>query len=219
MRPRICGVITGNDPLVIAAAEPLADLFEVRIDLIGQTWPEAARGLKKPWIATNRLAAEGGRWRGGEAERIAELMKALNMGASIVDLELSTPGLEKAIVAVKEKARCLVSHHDFMVTPSMEKLKSIIERQIAAGADICKLVTSPGGVGDNLTLLSLYVEFPGHSIVAFAMGETGTLSRVLAPLAGAEFTYAALGTGKESMPGQLNVEQLARIYRSLKAQD
>ena len=59
-RPRICVAVTGPDMAAIEAAEPLADLFEVRIDLIGEGWQEVARRLKKPWLACNRREAEGG---------------------------------------------------------------------------------------------------------------------------------------------------------------
>jgi 3-dehydroquinate dehydratase-1 len=61
-RPRICGVVTCHDEAAIAGAAPVIDLFELRLDLVGPRWPETARLLTKPWIATNRLAAEGGKW-------------------------------------------------------------------------------------------------------------------------------------------------------------
>ncbi|MEL7562715.1 type I 3-dehydroquinate dehydratase [Dehalogenimonas sp. 4OHTPN] len=215
MRPKICGVIAEDEARAIAAAEPLVDLFELRIDLVGQTWPAVAHTLTKPWIATNRPRAEGGRWDGGETDRQSELLKALSLSAAIVDVELAAPGLDILVGAVKKKARCLVSHHDFAATPPLEELEIIIERQIAAGADICKVVTTAASLDDNLKLLKLYAKFPGRKIIAFAMGPAGVLSRVLAPLAGAEFAYASLLGGKESAPGQLSAARFDEIYRLL----
>ncbi len=212
MKPKICAVITSSDEAAVAAAVPLVDLFEVRIDLFGEGWPEVARKLKKPWIATNRLPAEGGRWQGSEINRTKELLKAVDLGAAIVDLELATPNLIKTVKAIKKKARCLISHHDLNSTPSLDDLKEIINLQLDSGADICKLVTTANCIEDNLNLLRLYCEFRGQTLVAFAMGEAGVLSRVLAPLAGAKFTYASLQTGKQSAPGQLTAVQLAEIY-------
>ena len=216
MKPAVCIVITSADMAVIEAAAPLADLFEVRIDLIGDTWPEVVRKLDKPWLACNRLAAEGGAWRNTEALRKEELLKALSMGATIIDLELATPNLAKMVDIVKKKTRCLISHHDFETTPSSGELKSIIGRELAAGADICKLVTTAHNTEDNLRLLKLYDEFEGCRLVTFGMGEAGILSRILAPLTGAEFTYAAMETRKQSAPGQLTAAQLVEIYRLLK---
>jgi len=217
MKPKICAVINNPDEGAIAAAEPLADLFEVRIDLIGDGWQLIAGKLIKRWIATNRLATEGGQWKGTENERLEELLKALDLGASIIDLELATPDLFKMVQKVNTKARCLISHHDFKRTPPLEDLKEIVRRQLGAGADICKLVTTARSNDDNLRLLRLYREFAGHKLVAFAMGEAGILSRVLAPLAGAEFTYASLETGEKSAPGQMTVTQMAEIYGLLKS--
>ena len=54
--PKICLAITGNDIKAIKQVEPLVDLFEVRIDLIGDAWQELVKHLKKPWIACNRCA-------------------------------------------------------------------------------------------------------------------------------------------------------------------
>ena len=216
MKPAICGVITEDDREVISAAEPLVDLFEVRIDLIGERWPEVAQELTTPWLACNRLAAEGGRWVGTEARRQEELLKALGLGASIIDLELATPDLARLVEAVKKKARCLISFHNFSATPPIEELEGIIKHQLAAGADICKLVTTASSIDDNLRLLRLYGKFGSQKLVAFAMGELGVLSRTLSPLAGAEFTYAALVADRQSAPGQMTVAQLTEIYRLLK---
>lgn len=216
MKPAVCTVITQADMTAVAAASPLTDLFEVRIDLIGEAWPEVVRKLDKPWLACNRLATEGGIWRGTEAQRKEELLKALHLGAAIIDLELATPNLRKMVEIVKKKARCLVSYHNYESTPSPAELKSIVGRELAAGADICKLVSRANLFEDNLNLLRLYQEFQGCRLTVFGMGETGMLSRVLAPLAGAEFTYAALESGRESAPGQLTAVQLAEIYRLLK---
>jgi 3-dehydroquinate dehydratase I len=216
MKLRICGVITEPDEAAIRAAAPLVNLFEVRIDLIGPDWPAIVENITKPWIATNRLATQGGKWQNSESSRLEELLKALDLGASIVDLELVTSSVGEMIAAVKKKARCLVSHHDFVGTPSPEVLPFLIKRLLAAGADICKLVTTANSVDDGLNLLKLYDQFPDNSLVAFAMGEPGAVSRVMAPLCGAEFTYAALDSGTPSAPGQLTVSQLAGIYRRLR---
>ena len=37
-KPRICAVIINNDIKAVRHIEPLADLFEVRIDYIGYGW-------------------------------------------------------------------------------------------------------------------------------------------------------------------------------------
>ena len=61
---------------------------EIRLDYLEEPAPDLQklfRSLPGPVIATNRLAAEGGRWTGTEAGRLALLEKALNLGSVEVD--------------------------------------------------------------------------------------------------------------------------------------
>lgn len=211
-RPKICAVLVTEGLEAIKATEPLVELFEVRIDLIGDGWQQVARQLKKPWIACNRRAAERGSWRGNEAGRIEELVKATEMGASIVDIELETDNLTEAITVIKKKAKCLLSYHEMEKTPSLDKLKGIVNRQLEAGADICKVVTTAQSFEDNLTVLQLIADFPQIKIVSFAMGPLGLASRTLCPLVGGEFTYASAEQGKESASGQITANNLRIIY-------
>ncbi len=211
-QPEICAVLTTDDPAAITAAEPFAGLFEVRIDLIGEGWRKLAERLTKPWIACNRRAAEGGSWRGSEADRTRELETAVELGAIIVDIEMETENLAEAMPLIQGKAKCLLSHHDFAETPPIEKLKEIVSQQIAAGADICKVVTTASRFQDNLTILRLITDFPDTRIVAFAMGPLGTASRIFCPLLGGDFTYASTEQGKESAPGQITADSLRKLY-------
>lgn len=209
---RICAVITDKKQNIPQIAG-IADLFELRIDLIGEGWEECAVKLPKAWIACNRRKEEGGNWRGSEQRRIEELLKALPLGAAIVDIELETDGLDKIVAVIKQKADCLISYHNINETPSFDALKDIVARQLEAGADICKVVTFANKDEDNFTVLRLIPQFPGKRVIAFAMGEKGLASRILCPIIGGDFTYAAIEKGAESAEGQLTVEELHQIYR------
>ena len=212
-KPRICAAIIKDDLSAIRKVEPLVELFEVRIDLIGGGWPNLAKQLRKPWIACNRMSDEGGRWQRDEAGRIEELIRAVELGANIVDIELRTKNLETAIPLIKKRARCLVSFHELKKTPPLNRLKEIVQRELAAGADVCKVITTAQSFEDNLTTLKLIAEFPEVKIVSFAMGSLGFTSRVFCPLVGGNFTYASIGEGKESAPGQITVSHLTKIYQ------
>jgi len=214
--PRICAVIVNNDLKAIKEVEPLVDLLEVRIDLIGDGWQELVKQFKKPWIACNRSLEEGGRWEGNEARRIERLLQAVELGADIVDIELRTRNLEKIIQLIKKRAKCLLSFHDLEKTPPLEEMKEIVQRQLKAGADICKMITTAQGFEDNLTVLKLISEFPTTRLISFAMGPLGFMSRVLCPLIGGDFTYASIEKGKESAQGQITVRDLTKIYEMVK---
>ena len=217
-KPKICATIVENHMASIKEIEPLVDLFELRIDLIGDAWQEVAKEVKKPWIACNRPAEEGGQWKNSEARRVEKLLHAIELGASIVDIELTTKNLENIVPAIKKRAGCLISTHDLDKTPPLDEVKAIITRQLKAGADISKVVTTARSIEDNWVLLEAVTAFPGSQIVSFAMGPLGVLSRVLAPVAGGYFTYASIETGKESAPGQVTVKELIKLYEMMGAE-
>jgi len=215
-RPRICAVIVSDDIKAVREVEPFVELFEVRIDLIGDRWQELVEHLRKPWIACNRSAGEGGSWRGNEQGRIGELIKAAGLGADIIDIELGTEKLSQVVQLVNKKSKCLLSFHEMKATPPLDRLKKIVQRQLEAGADICKVITTARSLEDNLTVLRLIAEFPKARIVSFAIGSLGLASRVLCPLVGGDFTYASIERGKESASGQITARELRKLYEMVR---
>lgn len=211
-KPEICVAVVNSDMEAVKKVEPLVDLYELRIDLVGGGWREVARHLGKPWVACNRRAEEGGGWGGSESERMAELLSAVELGASIIDVELGTMGVASVVGKIKGKAECLISYHNLKETPSLGEMRGIIKRQIAAGADICKVVTTARSFSDNIAVLQLIRDFPEIKVISFAMGDPGKISRVLCPLVGGYFTYASVEEGSESAAGQVTVGDLRKIY-------
>lgn len=209
---KLCASIINTDIASVKKIEPIVDLFEVRIDLIGDGWIEVARQLNKPWIACNRMVEEGGKWDGNEARRIERLLQAIEMGAKIVDIEYNAKNVDNIIRLIKKRADCLLSFHDFQKTPSFDVLKQIVNKELKAGADICKIVTTAQTFEDNLAVMKLFSAFPDVKMVAFTMGTQGFISRIMAPLIGAYFTYGAVRKGVESAPGQLPVSEMLMIY-------
>lgn len=214
-RPKICTAIVNRDLAAVRGIEPITDLFEVRIDLIGDGWQGLAKELNKPWIACNRCAEEGGGWKGDEASRIETLLQAIELGADMVDIELRTRNLASAVQRTENRVKCILSFHELERTPTLEEMKETVNRQLEAGADICKVATTAQRFEDNLTVLQVITEFPKTRIVSFAMGPSGLTSRILSPLIGADFTYASIEAGRESAPGQLTVRDLRKIYEMI----
>jgi 3-dehydroquinate dehydratase type I len=100
-------------------------------------------------------------------------------------------------------------------TPPATELRRIIENEIAAGADICKIVTTAHNFDDNINIMGMISEFRPADVVALAMGPRGQMSRILCPLCGGAFTYAAAIEGTQSAAGQFTVSQLRRIYEMM----
>ncbi|MEM2575733.1 MAG: type I 3-dehydroquinate dehydratase [Sulfolobales archaeon] len=212
VRPLICASLTKPEDVEIACT---ADLVEVRIDILGSRWSEVISGLNRPWIACNRRFDEGGLWRGDEVGRIRELIKAINLGAKFVDIEFTTPDVREHIKRFKSGgAVVIVSKHITTHTPDLISLKTLVSNMVNLGADVWKVATKANNLLDNLVLLKLIKESPTPGI-SLAMGELGTLSRVLSPLVGGFLTYASVRRGAESAPGQLTLNEIKEIYKLL----
>jgi 3-dehydroquinate dehydratase-1 len=195
---------------------------EVRLDYLEERDPDLPRlfrGLPGPVIATNRLAAEGGRWPGSEADRRRRLEEALALGVTCLDVELATNAAWRREVAAQQgKTKLILSWHDFAGTPEQSRLDAVLEEMLAAEADILKIVTLAQQPEDNLRVLSLIprAQAHGREIIAFCMGPAGKWSRVAAPLLGSWLTFAPFSKAGASAPGQLPVNDLKRVWRTLK---
>jgi 3-dehydroquinate dehydratase I len=218
-KPMICLSLVNSNPEAVRQIEKEVDLFEVRLDILGDEWRKVTRVMTKPWIACNRSRDQGGWGDFNTGIRIEGLLEAGKAGASIIDLEYASSELVDVVAYIKKHSQCLLSFHDLESTPPLDTLVKKVEGQIKAGADICKIVTTAVKFEDNLTVLTLPALFPGVKMIAFAMGEAGKLSRVLSPLCGGYFTYACLEEGQESAAGQISVRELKEIYRCLKTVD
>lgn len=214
-KPKICAVVVSDDLEAVKRAEVLADMLELRMDLVGAGWQELARHLHKPWIATMRDSAHRGKFVGSEEERLDQLIQAVILGANIIDVEIDCPALGDLAQSIKGRAKCMVSYHNWDGTPPLEQLSGTVQRQLAAGANICKIVTMARNVYDNLAVLKLLGLFPWIDLISFAMGPVGALSRVLSPLSGGYLTYASIDEDSGSAPGQMSVEALRKIYRMI----
>lgn len=201
-----------------------ADIIEIRLDYLSPNITGSLDVLGKivkcasiPLIATNRHPGQGGFCRLSEEERIRVLLRAAEAGFAYVDVELTTVGLGDIVSAVKAYgARAIISFHNFDSTPKVHELEEIVRAEVDAGADICKVVTMARSLDDSVRCLLFTREVSRRAeLVCFAMGKYGLLSRVLSPLFGASFTYASLGEGLETAPGQLTIDDLREIYRRL----
>ena len=136
-----------------------------------------------------------------------------------LDVELATDAVwRRELAARRGETKLILSWHDFAGTPDAARLAAVLEEMLAAEADIVKLVTLAQQPADNLRLLSLIprAKAQGKEIIAFCMGPLGKWSRVAAPLLGSWLTFAPFSKPGASAPGQLTVNDLKRVWRTLK---
>jgi 3-dehydroquinate dehydratase type I len=205
--------------LVERAENQRADLIEVRIDSLKKHsgLADIAGCGRVPMIATNRSTKCHGKFRGSETERKRILLNAAENGFEYIDIELSTSELEGIVSDVHGMGvKSIVSFHGFNQTPSLPQMEETLKKEIASGADVCKVVTTARSVEDNLTVLNFVSKAcKSAKTVCFSMGELGKISRLLSPLFGGFFTFASLERGRETASGQLTIQEMRTAYAAL----
>lgn len=225
MKSKICVSVTARTTdkivdMILKSEKKGADLIEVRLDFL-QEDPDFTRIRKStslPLIATNRSKREGGQFNGNEETRTNYLFAAAFEGFDYVDIEQATPMIGTLAVKLKDEStvKLILSHHDFQTTPSLDGLNNIFKKELATGADVCKIVPTANTPEDNLTCL----RFINHAskikdVICFCMGKQGIPSRLFSPLLGGFMTYASMERGKEAASGQLTIEETRRFYELL----
>jgi 3-dehydroquinate dehydratase type I len=195
-------------------------LCEIRLDLldVGDRLGELLRQPAKS-VVTCRPA--GGLTADREpadaaARRRAILERACALGAAYVDVEIEAS--DEFISAVRSAAKAhgtklIVSYHDFERTPPRDVLAEVVERCFTKETDIAKVACKVNAAADNAVLLSLLADT--RPLVVAGMGALGKITRIAAPLLGAQFTFASPDRGTATADGQLSAAETRAVYAAL----
>jgi len=161
-------------------------------------------------LATCRRRQNHGKFNGSIEQQLALLESAVAAGAQAVDVEVETAeSAAERVNLFHGRAGLVVSYHNYESTPPMD---GIVSRVMRVPADAYKVVTTARKPSDNLRVLAAARAFPKQSMVVLAMGELGFPTRVLAPVYGAAYTYAAPSCTEGTAAGQMGSQQLRRMY-------
>ncbi|HWR52342.1 MAG TPA: shikimate dehydrogenase [Bryobacteraceae bacterium] len=162
-------------------------------------------------LATCRRHQNRGRFNGSVEQQIAALEVAVEAGARAVDVEIeSALASPLAVDRLRARATLVLSYHNFEGTPAVE---AVYRRLVRIPADAYKLVTTARKPSDIQRLLALPRAHARVPMVVLAMGETGFPSRVLSPMFGGLYTYAAPGATEGTAAGQVCARHLRHLYR------
>ncbi len=199
------------------AVQKGADFIEVRVDHFkdpfNADFVKLVKEINSKLILTVRKPDEGGEFAFEEKQRIMLIQKCIAAKPFAVDLEygMQIDSLMNLIQqAVKNQVKVILSFHDFQKTPPITEMKEIILEAVKKRADIIKIIGTATSIQDNLKMLFLpqFAKKKNIQIVAFAMGSKGTVSRILSPIFGAAFTFAALD--KPTAPGQISIDDMKK---------
>jgi 3-dehydroquinate dehydratase/shikimate dehydrogenase len=193
------------------AAELGADLVEFRIDMVSddQIVRDVVQRCVVPCIVTCRPEWEGGESAYSDDQRVSLLEAGMEAGAAYCDVEQKT--LQRVPQALWDRRpKLIVSHHDFQGRPP--RLYNVVEELIKSGGLIAKVVWTARSIRDNIEAFEI-LQLQRARSIALCMGEAGLISRVLAKKFGGFLTFASLGVGDGTAPGQISIEQMKRLYR------
>lgn len=213
----ICTSIKGKtlEQILSILDDPHVEMAEIRLDLnplADSEIEDLFSSCEKPLIATLRVSASSPQalqqkaW----AEASAKLELAASSGARYVDLDIAAPAsVSQAMrkICRRTGTELIRSFHDFDKTPDLSYLKQVVARCFRYGADIAKVVTTARSEQDCELVESLYddPDSCGH-LVAFAMGEDASSTRVECLRRGAPFSYCAYD--EPLAAGQLQVDDM-----------
>jgi 3-dehydroquinate dehydratase-1 len=159
-------------------------------------------------LLTARHPAEGGAQPLGARERRALLAEWLPK-AGAVDVELRSVSSMAGVLgeAHRRGITRVISFHDFRITPRPARLREVVRRAAAAGADIVKIATHLRGPRDLASLLVLQ-SGTNVALATMGMGPLGKVSRLVLAAAGSRLNYGYLDRAR--VPGQWPALELVR---------
>ncbi len=221
--PRTCvslGLSTPEQLLACARdeAESGSTFFEFRLDFLKQ--PESGLGAITDFLkecpeclalATCRREASHGGFRGDVESQLRLLAAALEAGASAVDVEVESTGggAARRLDEIRKRGDLIVSYHHFEATPAMEVVFRRLTRVPAKAYKIAVTARKPSDIQRLLDLARNHRRTP---LILLSMGEIGFPTRVVSPIFGSLFTFAAPSSGKATAPGQVSARTLRQLY-------
>jgi len=181
--------------------------------------------IQKPLLVTFRTLGEGGEAAVGKSQYVEMYRRIIQTKAvDAIDIEFDRGQdiLDNLIpYAHKYKVKVIVSHHDFMKTPSEKAMVDKLRNMGQSGADICKLAVMPHDTLDVLKLMtathkaSTIIDQP---LISMSMGTIGRVTRVAGEIFHSVATFGAI-EGMISAPGQMDVETIDDIMMDLSLEE
>ena len=217
IKHKTCVSIATNSPkkvlYMLKQALKRSDYAEIRFDFLEPSKIPCTLELCKKYmnrlVCTLRPKTEGGAFSGSKKERISIIKLIATYSPYLLDVEYNTikKDRELATYLKKNKNNVLVSWHDFKKTPNVDVLVNKY-RKMSKHSNYVKIVTMSKTVYDVTKVLSLYAvkSLSDIQLIAFCMGDTGKMSRIICLYFGSPYTYVSLG--KPTAPGQYSLSYI-----------
>jgi 3-dehydroquinate dehydratase/shikimate dehydrogenase len=187
---------------------PEIDLLEVRADRIGHVDPDWLRShFRGRLLFTLRSTAEGGACDADLPQRHRDLRRAA-LHYDLVDLEAARDLAPEVLARIPAHQRLISWTGPAADGPS---LNLQAQRMTAVPAGLYRVVSEARANRDGLSALHVLRAMKRRDLIAFAAGEAGFWSRLLAPHLGAPLVFGTVHASGRSL-GDPTIAQLVDDY-------
>lgn len=211
----ICVSIAEKDPEKCIETLKGLEFAEIRMDMMNP----CEKDIKKIFSQPVELIATFRPGKVSEQKRKTALLCAIKNRATFVDIELETKKKfrDEIIKTAKEYGcKVIISFHDYNKTLPKNRLKQIVKKCFAYGADIAKIACKVHSKEDNIRLLSVLESEPRGKVIVVGMGEKGKITRIAGHLLGNPITFVCSSKKKKTAQGQIEKKELERIIKMIK---
>ncbi|MCY3975767.1 MAG: type I 3-dehydroquinate dehydratase [Thaumarchaeota archaeon] len=164
-------------------------------------------------ICTLRDVSEGGRFDGNEKERTYLFECMYNANPFLIDIEFNIINKNNKIFKLlKLQKNLLVSWHKLDNTPTYYYLTHKLSQMKKISTNV-KIITTANSISDNIRILSLYKNSNDISLIAFAMGHIGKISRLICLYLGSPFSYVVIN--KNVAEGQFKLSEHNLFFKNI----
>lgn len=200
----------------LAKKQPLADLIEVRYDILRQAGMEAdqlrahLQKRQNPVLLTLRTMREGGAYPWKSRERVLLFLELLP-DVDAIDVELQNiPLVREVLAAARTQGRGIIlSAHSMTRKLTLGRGERWLEHFRRYRADVYKLAALARTRKDLGVLARLVLDHPELRLGAMAVGPMATLSRQVLPVLGSRLVYGYLDA--PTAKGQPALEEIAPL--------
>ena len=171
-------------------------------------------------ICTIRTKQDGGKFSYTDEQRydLLRLVSAYNPYRLDVELDHMQNDKKLADDLIASKVNILASWHNFDHMPSTAVMRTKLQQMIQY-TPYMKIACMAQNTTESIQMLNMYkwlankksAKYKKMSLVSFAMGSAGQLTRILCMHLGSPYTYVSLGDAMA--PGQLSLVDLKNINK------
>lgn len=184
------------------------DLVELCLDRLIKP-PDVAElleGLETPVLISCRSEEQGGRWAGGEGERLALLREAALAGPDYLEVEIDRAGSISLVEGTK-----LVVAFTSLSEPLFD-VEECFARAAEVHADVIKFTWPTPTLDEAWPLISAVAKERDIPVVGMGLGHAALTFSLLVRKYGSPWIYAALEKGMEVHDGQASLRELDEVY-------